>query len=171
MKNKYETKGNVTIIYLNRKNGEPLITHIDTNDLEKMKKHPYSWYAEFNESTKSYYVRSHKSHKSGRREKILLHRFIMPVGEGMVIDHVNHNTLDNRKENLRICTDTENRRNPNGLRINNKSGICGVSWNEKYKVWYVQKKINNKSIYLGQYKDKHDAEKVINIANKIVKNL
>lgn len=42
---------------------------------------------------------------------LLMHRFLTGAPEGMVVDHVNHDTLDNRKANLRVCTQAENLRN------------------------------------------------------------
>jgi hypothetical protein len=40
-----------------------------------------------------------------------MHRFIMNAPDGKVIDHINHNTLDNRKENLKVCTQKDNLKN------------------------------------------------------------
>ena len=77
-------------------------------------------------------VRTHKG-SHGRYAYVslktaLLHRFLMglKVGDGMLVDHKNHNTLDNRRENLRVCTKSQNtmytRRRPN------KSGYRGVRY-------------------------------------------
>lgn len=86
--------------------------------------------------------------------KIGLHRLIMGNPKNMVIDHINRNPLDNRKENLRICTIQENLRNQK--RPNNKTGFNGVSvaYNGKYS---AQIKINYKKIHLGIYKTLEEA--------------
>lgn len=53
-----------------------------------------------------------------KKKRILLHRLIMDAPDGMVVDHRNHDTKDNRRENLRLCTHAENGKNkrPSGLR-------------------------------------------------------
>ena len=72
---------------------------IDIEDSEKVK--DFKWYIDKNE-----YIVS-KCKKTGHKG-LYLHRFIMNCPEDMVVDHINHNTLDNRKSNLRICTQHEN---------------------------------------------------------------
>ena len=57
-----------------------------------------------------------------------LHREIMNPPEGMVIDHKNHNPLDNRRDNLRICTQAENTRNRKSK---------GYSWDSIHGYWLV----------------------------------
>lgn len=78
--------------------------------------------------------------------KISLHRLIMGIPQDKVIDHINRDTLDNRKSNLRICTIQENLRNQK--RPNNKTGKTGVSiaYGGKYS---AQIKHNYKKIHLG----------------------
>lgn len=62
-----------------------------------------------------------------RGKVVKMHRFILGFEqcEGKIVDHKNHNKLDNRKENLRICTAKENARNTS-VSKNNKVGVLGV---------------------------------------------
>ncbi len=63
---------------------------------------------------------------SGRgRDFVHLHRLIASPGPGMTVDHINCNTLDNRRANLRVCTVSENARN-RSVQKNNKLGLKGV---------------------------------------------
>ena len=82
---------------------------------------------------------------------------IMKPYHEMVIDHKNHDTFDNRKENLRICSRSENQRNAI-LSKNNTSGITGVSWVKPLKKWSAQINIYNKHIHLGVFKCKLQAQ-------------
>lgn len=69
----------------------------------------------------------HHIHTSKESRQIRLHRFIMGDPVGMVVDHINRNTLDNRKCNLRIVTQSDNCQNQ-GLRKDSTTGFKGVSW-------------------------------------------
>lgn len=85
--------------------------------------------------------------------------------ENMVIDHINHNGLDNRKCNLRICTNQENICNCE-IPKNNKSGCKGVYWAKDKQKWTVQVTINNKTKYIGRYTNLEDAIKARQEASK-----
>lgn len=76
---------------------------------------------------------------------------------GKVIDHINHNTLNNRKENLREVSNTENQRNRKGLQSNNKSGIAGVGWAKDRNKWYADLTLNGKTIHGGSHESFEDA--------------
>jgi hypothetical protein len=65
------------------------------------------------------------------------------------IDHINHDKLDNRVENLRLVTRSENNKN-RGLSPKNTSGITGVCWSKVKKKWESKIKINGKDINLGR---------------------
>lgn len=143
--NKYEFTDEYVIGYTSNTN-KPFI--FDINDFEKVSK--YHWYEETNG-----YIRS-----SGKRkeDKIFLHRLIMDFPDGVGIDHINHNTFDNRKSNLRIATTSQNAMN----RIrgsNNTSGATGVVWLKNEKKWKAEIKVNDKTIYLGAYEKFDDAVK------------
>lgn len=90
------------------------------------------------------------------KEDISLHRLIMDCPKDMVVDHINHNPLDNRKSNLRICTQQQNSIN-RSIRSDNNSGIAGVLWNESRKKWIAYIRYNKKGITLGYYNTKEEA--------------
>lgn len=81
-----------------------------------------------------------------------LHRLIMSCPENKIIDHINHNGLDNRKENLRITGYIENNLNRN-LAKNNKSGCKGVCYREKDKAW----RVHYRGKEIGYFKNLEDA--------------
>ena len=68
----------------------------------------------------------------------------------MMIDHINHNGLDNRRENLRICTNAENNRHRRKPK-NNTSGYKGVCWDKSKKKWRARIEKDNKNIHIGYY--------------------
>ena len=115
---------------------------IDLEDVDNIKM--YKWFFD------GRYVRNSNKQK--------LHRTIIDVSEEKIIDHINHNTLDNRKSNLRICTQNDNAKNKS-KQINNTSGVTGVSWYKKYEKWRVRIQVNNKDILIGYFDDKEEAIK------------
>lgn len=117
-------------------------TKIDKDDLEKVKQ--YKWCLnDFG------YARSYK---------IRLHQLIIGKKEGLEIDHINHNRLDNRKQNLRHCTRSENNIN------RTKQG--GVRWHILTKKWRVRICVNYKDISLGYFTNKQEALKIRKQAEK-----
>jgi len=93
------------------------------------------------------------------KKLIELHRWIMGFPEkGKYIDHINNNNLDNRKENLRIVTNSDNLKNSK-LRIDNKTGCKGVSFDKSRNKWSAQIKINYKKIDLGRFASFDEAVK------------
>lgn len=75
------------------------------------------------------------------------------------IDHIDLNKLNNRIENLRAATDTENARNKS-MPKRNTSGAKGVSWHKPNESWRVQIKISNCVHHIGYFKDFELAELV-----------
>jgi hypothetical protein len=85
-----------------------------------------------------------------------LHRFVMGDPNGLEVDHIFHNLLDNRKEKLRVATRSQNNMN-HGLSSHNTSGHKGVSYAKNVKAWEVYIHQYGKKISFGHYKDINDA--------------
>ncbi len=66
------------------------------------------------------------------------------------VDHKNGNKLDNRKENLRLSTHSQNGCN-RGKQVNNSSGLKGVTWNKERLAWHAQIGVRGKRIHLGYF--------------------
>jgi hypothetical protein len=117
-------------------------TKIDKEDLEKVKN--YKWGSDCHG-----YARNVKN-------KLFLHHLILGRKKEYDIDHKNHDILDNRKQNLRFTTHSQNIMNQR-LRSNNLSGYPGIIWHKKAKKWMADIMINYKKIYLGLFETKQDA--------------
>ena len=90
------------------------------------------------------------------KNNIRLHRLVMDYSDNKVVDHINRNPLDNRKENLRVCTQQQNSMNRT-TQSNNTSGTVGVYWAKSRNRWCAQIMLNKKNIFLGYYEDMNDA--------------
>lgn len=90
--------------------------------------------------------------------KGLMHRFIMNPSKDRIIDHKDRNTLNNRKENLRICGMSENSMNSIS-KVNSKSIYKGVYWIESRNKWKSLITLNQKTFYIGYFKSEIKAAK------------
>lgn len=89
-------------------------------------------------------------------KSILFHREVNKTPPGMVTDHIDHNTLNNKKSNLRTCTHGQNACNRELMRVNT-SGYKGVCRSDSKHGWRARIKVNHQEIYLGAYKTKQEA--------------
>lgn len=87
------------------------------------------------------------------------------IPDGMVIDHINHVTDDNRIENLRLASKSGNASNRR-IQKNNTSGVPGVSWSKDSGKWQAKCKLNGRNHYLGLFDDLDEAELVVISARK-----
>jgi hypothetical protein len=122
----------------------------------------FKWFA--NLQGKKFYARTNIPNKKGKRGSMLMHRLILNMlNSKLQVDHLNHLTLDNRKCNLRICTQSENLQNCNKYN-NNTSGYKGVTYNKINKKWQASIGVNKAKIYIGSFIDPIDAARAYNEA-------
>lgn len=103
-----------------------------------------------------YFVKGYRI--NGKFIEMRLHRIVMgcQYGDGKFVDHINGNTLDNRKCNLRICSHADNIKNQK-IHSNNKSGYKGVSWDIKSMKWHSRITYNKLCVSLGFFNTPQEA--------------
>lgn len=127
----------------------------------------YDWLNQWIWYTSNGYVVRRDYDSTGKLITVFIHRAITGAEKGQIVDHINGSKLDNRKENLRICTHAENMRN----RRNKKHGSSkfkGVSWQENMNLWEASITYENKHMSLGYFQDEIIAANMYNhIASKL----
>lgn len=123
---------------------------VDATDYEWLMK--WNWFA--HSSPSGYYaVRNRQIEDGATTCMIPMHRQL--TGHVMT-DHKNLNTLDNRRENLRLCTGSKNQLNRE-KQCNNTSGFKGVSWHKRQQKWNARGSHCGKRIHLGTFATKEQA--------------
>jgi len=105
---------------------------------------------------------------SKTRKYANLARLIMMPLEGFEVDHIDHNTLDNRKANLRVCTRSENARNNSG-HSTRKAPYKGVYFEKLAtgaKKWRAYTRMNGKRLWFGYFLTAEDAAESYNVNAK-----
>ena len=118
---------------------------VDAEDYDRLMEH--KWHA-VKPSTVWYAVRI--AYDGKRRKRIRMHRDIMNAPDDKQVDHINRNGLYNVKNNLRLCTASQNEHNK-GINKTNTSGFKGVSWSRQNKRWRVTITDLGKSVHLGYF--------------------
>lgn len=127
------------------------VTFVDDENYEELSK--YNWYAWKNQQGDFYAVRSSWQKAKKTCHRVYMHREILELGRGdkRQGDHRNHNTLDNRQDNLRICSQRQNQMNQKS-HPNTSSRFKGVIWDRFNKKWKAQISINGITKSLGFWK-------------------
>lgn len=95
-----------------------------------------------------------------------VHRILTCCPKGLVVDHVNRNPLDNRRENLRVCTTKENNNNRK-VRCTNKTGISGIHIEGRTGKYITRLYIDNKRIYVGKFNTLDEAKEALERRRKL----
>ena len=107
---------------------------------------PYVWRATLSQCTGDYYAIS-----GSRENQVYIHRIIMFAPDSLLVDHKNHDTLDNRESNLRLCTKSQNQCNHRQRRSSNTSGYTGVCFNKQRQRYGARIGFNHQYIHLGLF--------------------
>ena len=103
--------------------------------------------------------------------QVEMHRQILNTPEGVLVDHINHNGLDNRRANLRLVTIEQNSWNKRKQRGNCTSKYKGVSWHKMSRRWHARIVYKQKWISIGYFDDEQSAAKAYdNKAKQLFKN-
>lgn len=128
-------------------NDNSVVFKIDKEDYEKIRL--ISWYV--NKKSENNWYMENKG-----KESLSVHRLVMDAKKGEYVDHINGDTLDNRKSNLRIVTKQQNGFNSK-IRKNNTSGFVGVHFDNASNNWVATIKYSDKKTHLKKTKDKNEA--------------
>lgn len=131
---------------------------IDAKDRELVQK--YKWYLKPDPGYAHLTTR-----RDGKSYTLLMHRLIMGLDKGdrRQVDHINRNRLDNRRENLRICTPAENGQNRHGESpwLNTYSIHRGVSWHKQRKKWYASCRVDGLLRHVGSFLTEEEAASAV----------
>lgn len=147
MRNNYRIENNLVYIILKYRKKDAFETVIDLIDFDKIKAYDVTFYAKYDPAVKNYYAAASIYMGVGNKpqyKEVRIHKVVMNYhGYNKKVDHIDHNTLNNRRKNLRLVDTKSNTRNRNKKNSNNKSGyrnVCRVG-----NRWYVQLQVDGKN--------------------------
>jgi len=137
-------------------------TCVDVSDMALFDEN--RWNARKGKSNK-FYVRSTMPTVNGKQKNILLHRVIMGITDPKIeVDHIDGDTLNNRRSNLRIATHSENQRNQVAYKTS-KTGIKNIAWHKREKKYRVQIQTDGKQKTYGSF---HTIEEAIKLRDELL---
>ena len=131
---------------------------VDDQDFDLISQ--YKWYAHKERKNPNKYYPKSTQLNNGVREHLTIYSLIMNPPKGYIVDHINGNPLDNRRDNLRICTPKENNRNMPKSKDPASSIYKGVSLVKNTGRWYASIKCDGKSYNLGCYDTEFEAAQI-----------
>jgi len=141
---------------------QPRYAKVDPADYKRLRKYKFiAWKA-----TNCFYAQMLEPNVITSKKVLHMHQIILEVPEGMVVDHINNDSMDNRSANLRAATKAQNSYNRKKISRPCSSKYKGVCWHKKSLKWQAEVMFEKKSIYLGYFKNEIDAAKAYDEAAK-----
>lgn len=138
-------------------------TIVDDEDFEMLNQFKWYYHRDWRSPHRGYAVRNSLYIKGEKRHQIVMHRLILNAPPGIEVDHINRNTLDNRRINLRLCSTKQNLFNRE-KKQNCISQYKGVTLRPSTGKWQACIAKNGQSFYLGVFESEIGAAKAYNEA-------
>ncbi|WP_238537859.1 HNH endonuclease [Zavarzinella formosa] len=133
---------------------------IDDEDADMILSH--KWHASRGSCGKVHAVTTAWDRDKQKHHNIRMHRLILGAKPGEMVDHITGDTLDNRRQNLRICTNAENQQNSGQRRGSSK--YKGVAWYSRHGKWRVMFNWKGKTHFVGYFDSEVEAALAYNKA-------
>jgi hypothetical protein len=127
-----------------------LVARVSDQDFEYLDQ--YRW----NLGNRQYAVRTHRKADGPGSQAVVMHRQIMRAEKGQIIDHIDGDSLNNQRSNLRFASIALNTHNC-ASRRGSTSKYKGVCWAKDTGRWQAQCKFRYQSIYIGQFDNEVEA--------------
>lgn len=156
MKNHYDVNGDSVKVYSNGKN-KHLYFFIDKADLDTIA--GYSWRVYIGKVNNNYKRVETSITTNNKTTHVMLARFLMGYPKGKFTDHIDCDSLNNRRDNIRLASQSENSRNVPKTFKKTHSKFKGVSWHKRKNKWIATCAVNSKNKFLGYFSNEIDAAK------------
>lgn len=135
------------------------VTVIDDEDAHLAS---FKWLAAVRKYKDTTWVYAKRQRVEGGRVKwIGLHQLVTNAPDGMIVDHIDGDGLNNRRSNLRIVTLAQNQQNRRGATSRSKSQIRGVYFDKGSSKWRAQLKVNRRTIWSARFSDIESASRAV----------
>lgn len=132
---------------------------IDEEDVDRVA--AYRWYGFKPDGKKTYIFRTISTRLSSgkwKTQSVYLHRFLIDAPSGLSVDHKDNNSLNNRRSNLRLATQSQQNQNTKKLNPSTASSrFKGVSFNKKRNAWEVYIHDKRKKVIIGYFQNEEEA--------------
>lgn len=153
MKNQFKIEENMVKIMVKQRDGDTYTVLIDIDDLPRIGNRAICVHGK---GKKAYAV----INIGGK--SLQLHRYLLRVTDPKIlVDHINGNKMDNRKEWLRETNSLQNLQNRHTVKSNSVSGKLGVNWDKDKNMWVARVSVNGISHFLGRYHSIEDASEAV----------